>query len=177
MSVFADFQRMWMKRFPENALSSEWEDDVRVSLQRHKQKVVDLSKELEQEMLYVEYLERLLSDVAEFRLAGGDPSVPIQADASDQSIDDKTDDIASATNEEHTASTNGVCVTCMKYSFCVGPQLCRCIKQSVYLSIRCSMLHISHPAHANGPHTRLTFTRRFSLRIAVGPSGYALFKT
>lgn len=120
-----------MKRFPDNSLSSEWEDDVRVSLQRHKQKVVDLSKELEQEMLYVEYLERLLSDVEEFRKAGGDPSVPIQptdddeqssaaaADASEQlqqqqSIDkptQKDDYTASATNDEHAlASQNGVCL-------------------------------------------------------------------
>lgn len=124
MSVFADFQRMWMKRFPDNSLSSEWEDDVRVSLQRHKQKVVDLSKELEQEMLYVEYLERLLSDVEEFRKAGGDPSVPIPIQQTDdehsstieqqQSIDkptQKDDDTASATNDEHAlASQNGVCL-------------------------------------------------------------------
>lgn len=122
MSVFADFQRMWLKRFPDNSLSSEWEDDVRVSLQRHKQKVVDLSKELEQEMLYVEYLERLLSDVEEFRKAGGDPSIPIQrttqndddnVDLAAQSIDkyaEKCDEIT--TNDEHTSnSTNGVCVT------------------------------------------------------------------
>lgn len=130
MSVFADFQRMWMKRFPDNSLSSEWEDDVRVSLQRHKQKVVDLSKELEQEMLYVEYLERLLSDVEEFRKAGGDPSVPIQQTDEEQAcavelqqqqlqqqqpIDKPTqndDDTASATNDEQhaLASQNGVCL-------------------------------------------------------------------
>lgn len=140
MSVFSDFRRMWMKRFPDNSLSTEWEADVRVSLQRHKQKVDDLSKELEQEMLYVEYLERLLSDVEEFRKAGGDLSIPLEpsdedesassaaADAAtatatvtvDQSIDkqtEKSDDIGSATNDEHTsASINGVCVTCMKYS-------------------------------------------------------------
>lgn len=114
MSVFADFQRMWLKRFPDNSLSSEWEDDVRVSLQRHKQKVVDLSKELEQEMLYVEYLERLLSDVEEFRKAGGDPSIPIpRINDDDISIDnqvEQSDDISCTTNDEHT-STNGVCVT------------------------------------------------------------------
>lgn len=124
MSVFADFQRMWMKRFPDNSLSSEWEDDVRVSLHRHKQKVVDLSKELEQEMLYVEYLERLLSDVEEFRKNGGDPSVPIpiqqtndeQSSAVEQQqlIDkptQKDDDTANATNDEHAlASQNGVCL-------------------------------------------------------------------
>lgn len=125
MSVFADFQRMWMKRFPENALSTEWEDDVRVSLQRHKQKVVDLTKELEQEMLYVEYLERLLGDFDEYRKSGGDPSIPIQhtndgdnddVEQIEQSIDNKhsenSDDIGSGTNndEQHTsASINGVC--------------------------------------------------------------------
>lgn len=133
MSVFSDFRRMWMKRFPENSLSFEWEADVRVSLQRHKQKVDDLSKELEQEMLYVEYLERLLSDVEEFRKEGGDLSIPLEpsnedeqntlsvtATVVDQSIDkhtEKSDDTGNATNDEHTsASINGVCVTCMKYS-------------------------------------------------------------
>lgn len=111
MSVFADFQRMWMKRFPDNSLSNEWEDDVRASLLRHKQKVIDLSKELEQEMLYVEYLDRLLSDVEEFRKAGGDPSVPIQNtsesnDDQHRSIDnrdDKSDDIGISANNEHTS--------------------------------------------------------------------------
>lgn len=130
MSVFADFQRMWMKRFPDNSLSTEWEDDVRVSLQRHKQRVIDLSKELEQEMLYVEYLERLLSDVAEFRKAGGDPSVPIQQTATDYepgsvvehqqqlSIDQPTHkddgDTVSASNDDERAlaSQNGVCLLC-----------------------------------------------------------------
>lgn len=74
MSVFSDFQRMWVQRFPQSSLSDAWELDVRASLQRHKQKIDDLSKELEQETLYVEYLERLLSDVEKFREAGGDPS-------------------------------------------------------------------------------------------------------
>lgn len=120
MSVFEDFQRMWMKRFPENSLSNEWEDDVRASLSRHKQKVHDLSKELEQEMLYVEYLDRLLKDVEEFRRAGGDPAIPIQTttsssssasqsnveDQQHHSIDsqgDKSDDIGNSTNNEHTS--------------------------------------------------------------------------
>lgn len=111
MSVFSDFQRMWMMRFPDNSLSSEWEDDVKASLQRHKQKIVDLSKELEQEMLYVEYLERLLSDVEQYRKSGRDPTAA-PADASDGEVatanggqpidnrDDKSDDIGSATNNE-----------------------------------------------------------------------------
>lgn len=73
MSVFSDFQRMWLQRFPENSLSNEWEKDVKANLIRHKQKIVDLRKELEQEKLYVEYLERLLDDVEQFRIDGGDP--------------------------------------------------------------------------------------------------------
>lgn len=111
MSVFADFQRMWMKRFPDNSLSNEWENDVRASLLRHKQKVIDLSKELEQEMLYVEYLDRLLRDVKEFRKSGGDPSIAIpnisQQSTDDQqqpidNQDDKSDDIGNPINYEHT---------------------------------------------------------------------------
>lgn len=122
MSVFGDFQRMWMKRFPDNALSSEWENDVRSSLQRHKQKATDMTKELEQEMLYVEYLERLLSEVDAVRLAGGDPTYPIQtgddgngdehiqSGSFDSLDDDKNDDSGNSIEEKHTApSTNGVC--------------------------------------------------------------------
>lgn len=72
MSVFDDFQRMWLMRFPNNSLSNEWEEDVKASLNRHKVKIVELTKELEQEMLYVEYLERLLSDVEKYKSDGGD---------------------------------------------------------------------------------------------------------
>lgn len=79
MSVFSDFQRMWVQRFPQSSLSDAWEQDVRASLARHKQKIAELTKELEQETLYVEYLERLLSDVEKFRDAGGDPSALFEA--------------------------------------------------------------------------------------------------
>ena len=72
MNVFRDFQQMWVLKFPKSSLSDGWESDVRASLQRHKQKISDLTKELEQETLYVEYLERLLSDVEKFRQSGGD---------------------------------------------------------------------------------------------------------
>lgn len=111
MSVFSDFQRMWKVRFPDNSLSCEWEDDVKASLRRHKQKIVDLSKELEQEMLYVEYLERLLTDVERYRCSGIDiNSIPSNETNSiikndDQQIDsrdDKSDDIGNATNNEQT---------------------------------------------------------------------------
>lgn len=119
MSIFADFQRMWMKRFPDNALSSEWENDVRFSLQQHKQKVVDMTKELEQEMLYVEYLERLLGDVETFRQCGGDPTIPIVGDkdaasqaAADAQADGRPNDMDDlmAAEVHASPSTNGVCM-------------------------------------------------------------------
>lgn len=63
MSVFGDFQRVWVQRFPESALPAAWEEDVRANLAKHKQKVAILREELEKEEFYVEYLETLLSDV------------------------------------------------------------------------------------------------------------------
>lgn len=79
MSVFSDFQRMWVEKFPDSSLSDAWEQDVRQSLTRHRQRIEELQKELEQETLYVEYLERLLSDVEKFRETGGDPQTVIEA--------------------------------------------------------------------------------------------------
>lgn len=79
MSVFNDFQRLWMERFPQSSLSDAWEQDVRASLERHKLKIAELTKELEQETLYVEYLERLLSDVETYRESGGDPTSLFEA--------------------------------------------------------------------------------------------------
>ncbi|KZC13266.1 Active breakpoint cluster region-related protein [Dufourea novaeangliae] len=63
MSVFGDFQRVWVQRFPDSALPAAWEEDVRANLVKHKQKVTALREELEKEEFYVEYLERLLADV------------------------------------------------------------------------------------------------------------------
>ncbi|XP_076755215.1 rho GTPase activating protein at 1A isoform X1 [Xylocopa sonorina] len=63
MSVFGDFQRVWVQRFPDSALPAAWEEDVRANLVKHKQKVTALKEELEKEEFYVEYLERLLADV------------------------------------------------------------------------------------------------------------------
>ncbi|CAH0546403.1 unnamed protein product [Brassicogethes aeneus] len=63
MSVFCDFQQVWLQRFPESPLPGAWEEDVRANLAKHKQKVSLLKEELEKEEFYVEYLERLLNDV------------------------------------------------------------------------------------------------------------------
>lgn len=43
MSVFGDFQRVWVERFPDSALPAAWEEDVRANLVKHKLKVDSLS--------------------------------------------------------------------------------------------------------------------------------------
>lgn len=63
MSVFGDFRKVWVQRFPGSELPAAWEEDVRANLSKHKQKVAVLREELEKEQFYVEYLERLLADV------------------------------------------------------------------------------------------------------------------
>nr|XP_023012367.1 active breakpoint cluster region-related protein [Leptinotarsa decemlineata] len=68
MSVFGDFQQVWLQRFPESPLPGAWEEDVRANLAKHKQKVSLLKEELEKEQFYVEYLERLLSDVEQHKI-------------------------------------------------------------------------------------------------------------
>jgi len=97
MSVFDDFQRLWMQRFPQSSLSDAWELDVRASLERHKLRILELSKELEQETLYVEYLERLLSDVEKYRASGGDPTALFEA-ASGSGSGSSTNNGSSTTN-------------------------------------------------------------------------------
>lgn len=67
MSVFLEFQKLWSQKFPENSLTSEWKDDVRASLKKHKDKIDLLEKDLEKEKLYCMYLEKLLSDAENFK--------------------------------------------------------------------------------------------------------------
>lgn len=90
MSVFGDFQRVWVQRFPESALPAAWEEDVRANLAKHKQKVAILREELEKEEFYVEYLETLLSDVEKHKAAaqGNRAAPPSGTDIND----DKTSD-------------------------------------------------------------------------------------
>lgn len=78
MSVFGDFQQVWFKRFPDSALPAAWEEDVRANLAKHKQKVSLLKEELEKEEFYVEYLERLLSDVEEHKKKIGKEKVDVE---------------------------------------------------------------------------------------------------
>ncbi|XP_020803803.1 active breakpoint cluster region-related protein isoform X2 [Drosophila serrata] len=110
MSVFDDFQRLWMQRFPQSSLSDAWEQDVRASLERHKLKICELSKELEQETLYVEYLERLLSDVEKYRASGGDPTALFEAasGSSGNGNGNGSNNGSSATNGAGAGTTTGV---------------------------------------------------------------------
>ncbi|KAJ2949180.1 hypothetical protein O0L34_g6122 [Tuta absoluta] len=102
MSVFGDFQRVWVQRFPESALPAAWEEDVRANLAKHKQKVAILREELEKEEFYVEYLETLLSDVEKHKRASSGPSgravPPSGADVNDP--DDNTPDSKQESNTD-----------------------------------------------------------------------------
>lgn len=95
MSVFGDFQRVWVQRFPESVLPAAWEEDVRANLAKHKQKVAILREELEKEEFYVEYLETLLSDVEKHKAAAqsiqeAPPSGPDVSEADDTKSPDST---------------------------------------------------------------------------------------
>ncbi|KAM3965390.1 LOW QUALITY PROTEIN: rho GTPase activating protein at 1A [Aphomia sociella] len=97
MSVFGDFQRVWVQRFPESTLPAAWEEDVRANLAKHKQKVAILREELEKEEFYVSYLETLLSDVEKHKAASqGNRAAPSEADVSEP--DDKTADNKQGSN-------------------------------------------------------------------------------
>ncbi|RZC39306.1 active breakpoint cluster region-related protein [Asbolus verrucosus] len=63
MSVFNDFQQVWLQRFPDNPLPGAWEEHVKLNLAKHKQKVSMFKEEVRKEEIYVEYLERLLLDI------------------------------------------------------------------------------------------------------------------
>lgn len=70
---------MQQEKFPDSDLSAAWIEDVKLSLARHREKIVELTKELEQESLYVEYLERLLGEVEKYRDSGSDPALLFDA--------------------------------------------------------------------------------------------------
>ncbi|PZC81462.1 hypothetical protein B5X24_HaOG212667 [Helicoverpa armigera] len=100
MSVFGDFQRVWVQRFPESALPAAWEEDVRANLAKHKQKVAILREELEKEEFYVEYLETLLSDVEKHKAVaqGNRTAPPSGGDVND--LDDKASDSKQESNSD-----------------------------------------------------------------------------
>jgi hypothetical protein len=69
---------MQKDKFPGSDLSAAFIKDVSMSLERHKEKIAALTKELEQETLYVEYLERLLDEVQKSHDDDkNDPALPL----------------------------------------------------------------------------------------------------
>jgi hypothetical protein len=71
--------KLQQEKFPGSDLSNAWIEDVKLSLTRHKEKIEDLKKEIEQETLYVEYLERLLDEVEKYRDTGSNPALLFDA--------------------------------------------------------------------------------------------------
>ncbi|KOC67113.1 Active breakpoint cluster region-related protein [Habropoda laboriosa] len=113
MSVFGDFQRVWVQRFPDSALPAAWEEDVRANLVKHKQKVTALREELEKEEFYVEYLEKLLADVERHKqLANSnaattpDKQLPIESQNQHtcQTTENNLPDSTSSSNVQHVES-------------------------------------------------------------------------
>ncbi|XP_034941803.1 active breakpoint cluster region-related protein [Chelonus insularis] len=105
MSVFGDFQRVWVERFPDSALPAAWEEDVRANLIKHKQKVATLREELEKEEFYVEYLERLLADVEHHRkLAANSNSSSVNVSPSSKNEQRQVQRISETNTEECTNS-------------------------------------------------------------------------
>ena len=37
MSVYCNFRKVWMERFPDSELPAAWEEDVRSNLMKHRQ--------------------------------------------------------------------------------------------------------------------------------------------
>lgn len=97
MSVFGGFQEVWSKKYPHSALPAAWEEDIRANLDKHKQKVTTLKEELEKEEIYVEYLERLLSDIEENKKS----DVVQENNNAISTVPDATD--------EHLSKVNNVC--------------------------------------------------------------------
>nr|CAD7392837.1 unnamed protein product [Timema cristinae] len=105
MSVFGDFRNVWVQRFPGSDLPAAWEEDVIANLAKHKQKVAVLREELEKEEFYVEYLERLLIDVAKHKNEPKDS----EGKNSDEleSKDAEKPKIGSRLSSEHSEITEG----------------------------------------------------------------------
>jgi len=61
--TFQDFCQAWTSRFPNSELPAAWEEDVRANLAKHQAQVECLKEELEKEEMYVEYLDKLLTDI------------------------------------------------------------------------------------------------------------------
>lgn len=100
MSVFRDFQSAWAVRFPGCELPLAWEEDVRSNLEKHRSRVSLLKEQLEKEEFYVEYLERLLSDVEKGRTKTFNPKSSV--------LPPKASPRASTANNSRTNSVSSV---------------------------------------------------------------------
>lgn len=63
MSAISEINKVWLQKFPGSSLPEAWAEDVKTNLSKHKKRVLELEEELEQEKLYVEFLETLLAEV------------------------------------------------------------------------------------------------------------------
>jgi hypothetical protein len=63
MSAINEINKVWIQKFPGSSLPEAWTEDVKTNLAKHKKRVLELEEELEQEKVYVEFLETLLAEV------------------------------------------------------------------------------------------------------------------
>lgn len=87
MSVFGGFQEVWSEKY-NCELPDAWEEDIRANLKKHKKKLIALKDELQKEEMYVEYLERLVSDIEKYKKKydGVKDSSNITQESSDENI-------------------------------------------------------------------------------------------
>jgi len=63
MSAISEINKVWIQKFPGSSLPEAWAEDVKTNLSKHKKRVLELEEELEQEKVYVGFLEDLLAEV------------------------------------------------------------------------------------------------------------------
>ena len=90
MSAISEINKVWIQKFPGSQLPAAWEEDVKTNLSKHKQRVAELQEELEQERVYVQFLESLLEEVEKRKEdpSSGTPADNKNGSNSTQDIDD-----------------------------------------------------------------------------------------
>jgi hypothetical protein len=116
MSVFNDFQQVWLQRFPDNPLPGAWEEHVKLNLAKHKQKVSMFKEEVRKEEIYVEYLERLLLDIQKHKksepVESGEQTKNESGDVIADNISNSSTPVAAGINlEEFETFSANMCVT------------------------------------------------------------------
>ncbi|EFA00987.1 active breakpoint cluster region-related protein [Tribolium castaneum] len=109
MSVFNDFQQVWLQRFPDNPLPGAWEEHVKLNLAKHRQKVSMFKEEVRKEEIYVEYLERLLLDIQKHKKQeSGEEG---ESSKSDVTADNVSNSATNLSLEEFETFSANMCVT------------------------------------------------------------------